>query len=173
MIFIRQIQIFNQPKAYEQAVAEALPTRMGTPYHGKTPEEFILATPDQSGLIDSSPYLRAQERDEHGRFKASTDIPEGRLNRAYPWADTKLKIQEKAKAQDLYNPDTGNYIDPNTGLEIEGEFHYGHTTGNESWRSRDEATKKGMSHSEYNKAQQNLEYWKVEDPKINMSHNYE
>jgi hypothetical protein len=94
-------------------------------------------------------------------------------NRAYPWVGTKLKIQEQAKANNLYNPDTGNYIDPNTGLEIEEEFHYGHTTGNESWRSRDEATKKGMSQSEYNKSQQNSEYWQIEDPKTNMSHKYE
>lgn len=150
---------FNRPQILTTPIAASLPTRMETPYHEPSLEDFILTTPDQSGLIDRSPYLRAQDRDGRGRFKASTDIPEGRLNRAYPWADTKLKIQEQAKAQDLYNPDTGNYIDPNTGLEIEGQFHYGHTIGNESWRSRDEATRKGMSQAEYNESQQNIEYW--------------
>ncbi|MCG7872835.1 MAG: GH-E family nuclease [Candidatus Thiodiazotropha lotti] len=152
-------------------IPEELPRSYETPIqeNGTT----IYGNPDQSEQIDSGPYLRERERDEFGRYKASTDIPEGRLNRAYPWAETKRKIQQQAIEQGYYNPETGNFIDPNTGLEIEGDYHYGHTYGNESWHTRDEATKAGMSQEEYNKAQQAVENWQIEDPKSNMSHEYE
>ena len=135
------------------------------------PDKFT--TPIKQPGEDSGPYLREQERDERGRFKASDDIPDKRLNRAYPWAETKTKIKEQAKANGWYNPETGNFIDPNTGLEIEGDYHYGHTYGNESWRSRDEATKRGISQKEYNAEQQDVTKWQIEDPKSNMSHEYE
>jgi hypothetical protein len=61
----------------------------------------------------------------------------------------------------------------NTLEEIEGDFHYGHTFGNESWRTRDEATRAGVSQAEYNKSQQDTRYWQIESPKSNLSHEYE
>ncbi|WP_413665077.1 RHS repeat-associated core domain-containing protein [Microbulbifer sp. CNSA002] len=187
----------SRPGAYDRPPAEVLPKIPGREIDeqageakvyvyeyldpqsappGYEPENLdnpVLGYPDQSDQLDTSPYLRDRERDEQGRFKASTDIPEGRLNRAYPRADTKRAIQQQAKDQGLYNPETGNFIDPNTLEEIEGKFHYGHTAGNESWRTRDEATRKGMSQAEYNESQQDLEYWQIEDPGENMSHKWE
>jgi hypothetical protein len=161
----------NEPTVLTTPIQESGPTTYTTPIQENGPTVYV--TPDQSDLIDSGPYLREQERDESGRFKASTDIPEGRLNRAYPWAETKRQIQQQAIDQGFYNPETGNFIDPNTLEEIEGDFHYGHTFGNESWRTRDEATRAGVSQAEYNKSQQDTRYWQIESPKSNLSHEYE
>lgn len=173
----REPLIYTTPAEEREATVYVTPIseQEATVYETPAVEQdaTVYTTPDQSDLIDKEPYLREQDRDESGRFKASTDIPESRLNRAYPWAETQRGIQQQAIDQGLYNPDTGNYIDPNTLEEIEGGFHYGHTSGNESWRSRDEATRRGMSQSEYNASQQDLEKWQIEDPKSNMGHKYE
>jgi len=137
------------------------------------PREAWSTYGDQSVEQGPITMLREGERGADGRFVASTEIREDRLNRAYPWAETKRQIQQQAIDKGLYNPETENFIDPNTLEEINGGFHYGHTEGHESWVTRDAATAAGLSQSEYNAEQQDLKYWQIEDPESNMSHKHE
>ena len=48
---------FNRPRIDVLPVAESLPTRMETPYHEPSLEDFILANPGGAGDIDSRPML--------------------------------------------------------------------------------------------------------------------
>lgn len=87
---------FDQPKAYEQPVAEALPTRMETPYHGKTPEEFILATPSRGDDIDSGPMLSESSSDVPKNASALNTIKRG--SKEWDQAVKDLSSQGKGKS---------------------------------------------------------------------------
>ena len=45
----------------------------------------------------------------------------------------------------------GRFIDPNTKLPIDGEFHYGHKHGHEQRRLAIEAQKRGMNQAEFDR----------------------
>ena len=55
---------FNKPRLDVLPVAESLPTRMETPYHEQSPEDYILATPDQSDLLTATAMY--SERNSEG-----------------------------------------------------------------------------------------------------------
>jgi RHS repeat-associated protein len=48
---------FNRPRIDTTPIVESLPGRMETPYHDKSPEEYILSTPSRAGDIDSGLML--------------------------------------------------------------------------------------------------------------------
>jgi hypothetical protein len=47
----------NRPRIDTTPIVESLPGRMETPYHDKSPEEYILSTPSRAGDIDSGLML--------------------------------------------------------------------------------------------------------------------
>jgi predicted GIY-YIG superfamily endonuclease len=52
---------FNRPRIDTTPIVESLPGRMETPYHDKSPEEYILSTPSRAGDIDSGVMLSEEE----------------------------------------------------------------------------------------------------------------
>jgi len=83
---------------------------------------------------------------------------------------TKQAIQDAApKTAD------GDYIDPNTGQVIpqDGPFDYGHTPGNEWWRTQEMARSEGWSREEVIEFENNPDHYQIEDPSSNRSHFFE
>jgi RHS repeat-associated protein len=67
----------NRPRIYTTPIVESLPERMETPYHDKSPEEYILSTPSRAGDIDSGVMLSEKSSDDEeiyarGSWRKST-----------------------------------------------------------------------------------------------------
>jgi hypothetical protein len=54
---------FNRPRIDTTPIVESSPGRMETPYHDKSPEEYILSTPSRAGDIDSGVMLATNNSD--------------------------------------------------------------------------------------------------------------
>ncbi|QHI74021.1 HNH/endo VII family nuclease [Aminipila terrae] len=67
----------------------------------------------------------------------------------------------------------GRFIDPNTGMPIEGKYDLGHKPGNEFWREKAKAQSEGLTQKEFNDRMNNPDYYQIEDPISNRSHKYE
>jgi hypothetical protein len=67
----------------------------------------------------------------------------------------------------------GRFIDPNTGLPIDGKPDLGHKPGHEFWREKQAAEAKGWTQKEFNDHMNNPDYYQWEDPSSNRSHQYE
>lgn len=111
-------------------------------------------------------------RGADGRFQSDP-------NRADPdatYARAKLRPSTKQAIQDAAPRDAdGNFIDPNTGqsIPVEGSFHYGHKPGFEYWRNRDIAQAQGWSRDQFIGYENDPSHYQIEDPRNNMSHQYE
>ena len=87
-----------------------------------------------------------------------------------------LRIATKQAIQDAA-PRTadGDFIDPNTGQVIpqEGPFDYGHTPGNEWWRTQQMARDQGWTRQQVIEYENDPSHYQIEDPSSNRSHFYE
>ena len=81
-------------------------------------------------------------------------------------------VREEVEARAPRTAD-GRFIDPNTRMPIDGPHHLGHTSGNEFWRERRRAMEEGLTQSEFNDRMNNADLYEIEDPKSNMSHEFE
>jgi len=90
------------------------------------------------------------------------------LHRPYIRKAVRKKVESRApKTAD------GKFIDPNTGLPIEGDYHLGHKPGHEFWREKAKAEVEGLTQKQFNDRMNNPDYYQIEDPLSNMSHKYE
>jgi hypothetical protein len=91
-------------------------------------------------------------------------------SRVYLRVGTRQAIQDAA-------PRTadGDFIDPNTGQVIpqEGPFDYGHTPGNEWWRTQQMAREQGWTRQQVIEYENDPSHYQIEDPSSNRSHLYE
>ena len=67
----------------------------------------------------------------------------------------------------------GHWIDANTGEEIIGKFDIGHVSGHEFWREKLKAEAEGLTQAEFNERMNNPEYYQLETPANNRSHEFE
>ena len=67
----------------------------------------------------------------------------------------------------------GKFIDPNTGMVIEGKYDLGHKPGNEFWREKAKAQSEGLTQKQFNDRMNNPDYYQIESPSSNRSHKYE
>ena len=69
----------------------------------------------------------------------------------------------------------GDFIDPNIGQTIpkEGPFDYGHTPGNEWWRTQQMAREQGWTRQKVIEYENDPVHYQIEDPSSNRSHLYE
>jgi RHS repeat-associated protein len=112
-------------------------------------------------------------------FDPNTWIDEfGLLKRPYIRKSTRVAVEVKARKTG------GRFTDPNTGRPIpggkrrpdsvaQGEYHLGHKPGHENWRLLEEAEAKGMTQKEFNNYVNNPDFFQIEDPIENMSHQHE
>jgi hypothetical protein len=66
-----------------------------------------------------------------------------------------------------------NFIDPNTGLAIEGSYNLGHKYGYEFYKYKAWAEANGMTQKDFNNLMNNPGLYQIEDPLSNMSHRFE
>lgn len=68
----------------------------------------------------------------------------------------------------------GRFVDPNTGLPIEGKFHYGHEYGREHRRLVKEAEERGMTQAGFNDwVNSHPDWFQIEDPASKLSRRFE
>ena len=67
----------------------------------------------------------------------------------------------------------GKFRDANTGRAIEGKYHLGHKRGLEFWQERAKAQGEGLPQNEFNERMNDPDLYQIEDPRSNMSHEYE
>lgn len=67
----------------------------------------------------------------------------------------------------------GRPIDPNTQQPIDGKPDLGHTPGHEFWREAQQAEAEGLTQEQFNDRMNNPDYYQLEDPSSNRSHQFE
>jgi RHS repeat-associated protein len=69
----------------------------------------------------------------------------------------------------------GDFIDPNTGQSVpsDGPFDYGHTPGNEWWRTQQLARAQGWTRQQVIEYENDARRYQIEDPSVNRSRIYE
>lgn len=67
----------------------------------------------------------------------------------------------------------GMYLDPNTGMQIEGNPDIGHKPGHEFKREAKRAFENRLTQVEFNEKMNNASYYQLEDLHNNRSHQYE
>jgi RHS repeat-associated protein len=124
----------NRPRIDTTPIVESLPVRMETPYHDKSPEEYILATPSRAGDTDSglmlatgksgsvaSGELGVSKRGNSSQYsvsfdtKLSKDMYSGRSDKAH-FQQANQNLHQKMKE----DPEFANMIET---------LHPGITTG--------------------------------------------
>jgi RHS repeat-associated protein len=79
----------NRPRIDTTPIVESLPGRMETPYHDKSPEEYILSTPSRAGDIDSG--LMLVTKSAEARAKEIHSVLDPRAQRARTTAVTETQ----------------------------------------------------------------------------------
>jgi hypothetical protein len=87
-----------------------------------------------------------------------------------PYIRQSVRTQIEANAP---KTPTGEYIDPNTLQPIEGPYDLGHKYGQEFWRLREKAQAEGLTQEEFNELLNDPDFYQVEDPASNRSHEFE
>jgi hypothetical protein len=100
---------------------------------------------------------------------AETVVPTPKLHRPYLRKATLREIYRRA----VKDAD-GRYLDPNTGLPIEGKPDVGHVWGFEHRRLVKMAEAKGMTQKQFNDwVNSHPEWFQLECPRSNRSHKFE
>lgn len=87
-----------------------------------------------------------------------------------------LRVGTKQAIKDAAHKDeNGDFFDPNTGdiQPKEGPFDYGHTYGEEWWRTQQMAREEGWSREQLIEYENQPERFQIENPTANRSHLYE
>jgi len=117
----------------------------------------------------------AQTRRPNGQFgsKPPSATPKCgvSLHRPYIRADVRRAVEAKApKTADGKFIDRSNPLNP---IVINGPYHLGHKPTHEFWREKAKAEAKCMTQEEFNDYMNNPDFYRIEDPKSNMSHKNE
>jgi len=106
------------------------------------------------------------------RAQASATIEGGSLadDLHRPYIRKNVRQQVEANAPKTVD---GKFIDPNTGMVIEGKYDLGHKPGNEFWREKAKAQSEGLTQKQFNDRMNNSDYYQIESPSSNRSHKYE
>ena len=113
-----------------------------------------------------------QTRKSNGQFgsKPSSGTQKCGVGLHRPYIRSDIRKAVEAKAGKL--PD-GTFLDANTKKPINGAYHLGHKRGHEFWRKKAKAEAKCMSQEDFNDYMNNADFYQIEDPKSNMSHQHE
>ena len=87
-----------------------------------------------------------------------------------PYIRVKVRRAVEAKADKTSD---GRFIDPNTDKPIDGKYDLGHKPGHEFWREKKAAEAKCMKQKQFNDKMNNKNYYQIEDPSSNRSHQHE
>lgn len=90
------------------------------------------------------------------------------LHRPYIRKSTREAVESNA----LKTAD-GKFIDPNTGIVIDGKYDLGHKPGNEFRTEKAKAKSEGLTQKEFNDRMNNPDLYQIEDPHTNRSHKFE
>jgi hypothetical protein len=122
-------------------------------------------SPVDSTGEDGTPADEPGENNEDGSTTASTGET---LHRPYIRNSVREAVEQQApKTAD------GRFIDPNTGLPIDGTPDFGHKPGHEFWREKAKAESEGLTQKEFNDRMNDPDLYQLEDPSSNRSHKYE
>lgn len=90
------------------------------------------------------------------------------MHRPYIRSEVRAEVENRAQRDEQ-----GRFLDANTGKPIEGRYDLGHKAGHEHWRESERAEREGLTQEEFNNRMNNPDYYQIEDPHSNRSHEYE
>jgi hypothetical protein len=131
-----------------------------------TPGMRAAAASEESAA--STAKVAAEEEGAATKAASQSCPKQHYLHRPYIRKAVRKEVEDRAPRDAEGRP-----IDPNTGEPIEGTPDLGHKPGHEFWRERDQAEAEGLTQHEFNQKMNNPDYYQLEDPTSNQSHQYE
>ena len=90
------------------------------------------------------------------------------LHRPYIRKEVREEVERRAEKNEK-----GQFLDANTHEPIEGKYDFGHGYGHEYRLEAQKAEEEGLTQEEFNDRMNNPDYYRIEDPHNNRSHEFE
>lgn len=151
----------NKPEVQEAA---SLPHEIGPQSEAKDLPDSICVSMESTAPDDSEQASQEIESTD------ASNVPESPEDYHRPYLRKEVKDAIYANAP---KDKDGNPLDPNTFGPIMGTPDIGHKPGHEYWREAQKAFKAGLTQSEFNDYMNNPDFYQLENPHNNRSHQYE